>query len=232
MSGRRQPTELLIAKGKKHLTQAEIEERLNAEISAPDDRIEPPAYLSSRQKKTFRGIAGELRELKLISNLDCDALARLIIAQEHYIEVTRQLKKTPLMLRKYRATGRTDDDGKPEFEEFEEVNEAHYSLANLQQKFFTECRQGAADFGLTVSSRCRLVIPKAPEAKPNKFIDGFMSSVDGMSDADVWDGEESDGGSSTDDSGEGHISHGGRGDTEEKESTGGAPCDGNGAEGA
>ena len=209
MSGKRQPTELLIAKGKKHLTQAEIEERLNSEISAPDDRIDPPAYLSARQKKTFRGIAGELRELKLISNLDCDALARLIIAQEHYIEVTRQLKKTPLMLRKYRATGRTDDDGKPEFEEYEEVNEAHYSLANLQQKFFTECRQGAADFGLTVSSRCRLVIPKAPEAKPNKFIDGFMSSVDGMSDADVWDGEGSD-----------------------SSASGGDLSDGNGAEGA
>ena len=196
MSGKRQPTELLIAKGKKHLTQAEIDERLNAEISAPDDRIAPPAYLSARQKKTFRGIAGELRELKLISNLDCDALARLIIAQEHYAEVTKQLKKTPLMCRKYRPTGREDDDGSAEFEEYEGVNDAHYSLANLQQKFFNECRQGAADFGLTVSSRCRLVIPKAPEAKPNKFIDCYMSSVDGMSDADVWDGEGSRGSAS------------------------------------
>lgn len=178
MSGKRQPTAVVVAKGKKHFTKAEIAARENAEVSAPTDNIMPPAYLSAKQKKTFREIAAELLEAGLISNLDCDALARLIIAQEHYREVTRQLKKTPLMLKAWRETGRRSPDGKPEIEEHEIVNQAHYDLANLQQKFFTECRQGASDFGLTVSSRCRLVIPHTEEKKSNKFIDGFLRGDD------------------------------------------------------
>lgn len=35
---------------------------------------------------------------------------------------------------------------------------------------YCQPRQGASDFGMTVSSRCRLVVPKAKETKPeNKF---------------------------------------------------------------
>ena len=92
MSGKRQPTAVVVAKGKKHFTKAEIAARENAEVSAPTDNIMPPAYLSAKQKRTFREISAELLEVGLISNLDCDALARLIIAQDHYREVTRQLK--------------------------------------------------------------------------------------------------------------------------------------------
>lgn len=178
MSGKRQPTAVVVAKGKKHFTKAEIAARVNAEVAAATDNIVPPAYLSAKQKRTFREISAELLEVGLISNLDCDALARLIIAQDHYREVTRQLKRTPLMLKAWRETGRRDAEGKPETEEHEIVNQAHYDLANLQQKFFTECRQGASDFGLTVSSRCRLVIPHAEEKKSNKFIDGFLRGDD------------------------------------------------------
>lgn len=77
MAGQRQPTDLVVMNGRKHLTKAEIEARKNAEVTAPCDKVRPPSYLTPEQKKQFRKIAKELLEIKLISNLDCDALARL-----------------------------------------------------------------------------------------------------------------------------------------------------------
>ena len=97
MAGQRQPTDLVVMNGRKHLTKAEIEARKNAEVTAPCDKVRPPSYLTPEQKKQFRKIAKELLEIKLISNLDCDALARLLIAQTQYIEITEQIRETPLM---------------------------------------------------------------------------------------------------------------------------------------
>lgn len=51
MAGQRQPTDLVVMKGKKHLTKAEIEARKNAEVVAPNDKVKPPAYLTPEQKK-------------------------------------------------------------------------------------------------------------------------------------------------------------------------------------
>ena len=39
MAGQRQPTDLVVMKGKKHLTKAEIEARKNAEVVAPNDKV-------------------------------------------------------------------------------------------------------------------------------------------------------------------------------------------------
>jgi len=97
MAGQRQPTDLVVMNGRKHLTKAEIEARKNAEVVAPNDKVKPPSYLTPEQKKKFRKIAKELLEIKLIANVDCDALARLLIAQDQYIEITQQIRATPLM---------------------------------------------------------------------------------------------------------------------------------------
>lgn len=156
MAGQRQPIELLQAKGKKHLTKAEIEERMKTEVHAAADKVTPPKYLTESQKKTFRKIVKELRAIDLVTNLDVDALSRFVITQEQYNEVTEQLRHTDLMV---------------DFEGMSIVNPAYEKLTVLQDRFFKQCRQGAADFGLTVSSRCRLVVPKAKEQAPkeNKF---------------------------------------------------------------
>ena len=68
-------------------------------------------------------------------------------------------------------TGMKDEDGEPIMIEKEVVNAEVERLALLQDRYFKQCRQGAADFGLTVSSRCRLVVPKADKevTKENKF---------------------------------------------------------------
>lgn len=174
MAGQRQPTDLVVMKGKKHLTKAEIEARKNAEVVAPNDKVKPPSYLTPELKKKFRKLAKDLLEIKLIANVDCDALARLLIAQEQYIEITAQIRETPLMLDvPVYKTQTNPDTGKKEQVQVgtrQVVNGERERLMIIQDRCMKQCRQGASDFGMTVSSRCRLVVPKAKEKKPeNKF---------------------------------------------------------------
>ena len=49
MAGQRQPTDLVVMNGRKHLTKAEIEARKNAEVVAPNDKVKPPSYLTPEQ---------------------------------------------------------------------------------------------------------------------------------------------------------------------------------------
>lgn len=168
MSGQRQPISLIQAKGKKHLTKAEIAERERTEVKAAADKVTAPSYLTAKQKTKFRKIVKELRAIDLVSNLDVDALARLVIAQDKYTEITEELSKQPLMVTIKKPS--KDEDGNEIMIEEEVVNSKVERLAIIQDRYFRQCRQGASDFGLTVSSRCRLVVPKAnEEPKENKF---------------------------------------------------------------
>ena len=163
MPGQRQPIELVALKGKKHLTKAEIAERKKTEVKAAADKVTAPAYLTQTQKKAFKKIAKELQNIELITNLDIDSLARFVIAQEKYIEVTETLNRQPLMIQKEYL------NQKGETVMQTEVNTEVERLALLQDRYYKQCRQGAADFGLTISSRCRLVVPKAEEKPQYKF---------------------------------------------------------------
>ncbi|CAJ0600673.1 unnamed protein product [Cylicocyclus nassatus] len=160
MAGQRQPTDLVVMKGKKHLTKAEIEARKNAEVTAPNDKVRPPAYLSSDNKKKFRKLAKELLEIKLIANVDCDALARLLIAQEQFIEVTKQIEETPLMIDVpvYEMQENPDTGEKMQVQvgTRQVVNGERERLMIIQDRCMKQCRQGAGDFGMTVSSRCSM----------------------------------------------------------------------------
>lgn len=120
-------------------------------------------------EKDVQKIVKELRAIDLVSNLDVDALARLVIAQENYVAVTEEMKSQPLTIRM--EFKENDADGNPIIVERQVVNSTVERLALLQDRYFKQCRQGAADFGLTVSSRCRLVVPKADKETPkeNKF---------------------------------------------------------------
>lgn len=173
MAGQRQPTDLVILKGKKHFTKEEIEARKKAEVVAPGDNVEPPAYLSAKQKKTFEKLAGQLGEIDLIANLDCDALARLVIAQEQYVEVTRTIRKTPLMVEvpvfKEQVNPETGKKESVQAGTEKVVNGERERLMIIQDRCMKQCRQGAADFGMTVASRCRLVVPRVEEKPENKY---------------------------------------------------------------
>jgi len=149
MAGQRQPIELVIAKGKKNLTKAEIQERRDSEVKPIADNIIAPSYLSKKQKEEFYFYAEQLQKLKIMGETDNDALARYIISKDLYIKLSKQLTRKevlndPIILDKY--------------------------LKN-QDKMFKQCRASAVDLGLTISSRCKLVVPATKEApvKQNKF---------------------------------------------------------------
>jgi len=145
MPGQRQPLALLEHKGRKNLTKAEKEQRKATEVSAPSDKVEPPAYLSTKKRKQqFVEIAAELLDIGIMTNLDVDALARYVIAQDLYVKVSKQLLSSTM-------------------EDFSD-------LLNSQDKLFKQCRAAAMDLGLTISSRCRLVMPTPKEPpKDNRY---------------------------------------------------------------
>lgn len=167
MSGQRQPIELVIAKGKKNLTKSEIENRLNSEVKPVTDDIIAPTYLTAKQKTEFYKIANQLLKLKIMGETDVDALSRYIIAQNFYTDAVKDLRKLP--------------KEKPKKDDFVDMTEYYTvldlwykreeSLIKRQEKYFKQARSSANDLGLSISSRCKLVVPQSqPEApKENKF---------------------------------------------------------------
>ena len=148
MARPRQPVDLLIANDKKHLTKEEIEQRRASEIKPCIDKIEAPPYLTKKQKQEFHEIADQLKKLNIMGETDVDALARYITSRDLYISAVKKL----------RSREAKDDI----------VTYAYYS--KIQDRFFKQCRVCAMDLGLTISSRCKLVVPDPPEkTKENKF---------------------------------------------------------------
>ena len=92
-----------------------------------------------------------------MSNLDCDALARYLQAESEYERVTLQLNKEQLMIEEYNE----------QEEKIYVVNKEYERLVIVQDKFFKQARSAASDLGLTISSRCKLVLPKTEIEKDN-----------------------------------------------------------------
>ena len=149
MAGQRQPIDLVIAKGKKHLTKEEIEERRKSEVKPLTDDIAPPAFLTKKQKDEFNKISDQLQRLKIMSETDVDTLARYVVANTFYINAVRKLRS------------RNVKDNPVLFEKW----------LKIQEKMFNQARACANDLGLSISSRCKLVVPAAEktEEKSNKF---------------------------------------------------------------
>lgn len=146
----KQPLAVVEARGKKHLTKAEKAERLAREVQPITDNIEAPSYLNAAQQKEFYKIANQLQKLKIMGETDTDALARYIVANTSYIHSVRQLRKKVVK----------DDPIKYE------------AWSKVQERYFKQCRACANDLGLTISSRCRLVVPETKDSTPpkaNKF---------------------------------------------------------------
>ncbi|WP_211750350.1 phage terminase small subunit P27 family [Paenibacillus sp. Marseille-Q4541] len=175
MAGQRQPINLLLIKGNKNLTKKEIEERKKQEIKAPADKVRAPSYLSKEHKKEFNKIAAELQKIEIISNLDVDALARYIISRALYLKITDQLLyRDPIRIYDVNESDQIDGELIPNTTTLEMASEVFSDLLNTQDKLFKQCRQAASDLGLTIASRCRLVVPKAPaKGEPSPFDQRF-----------------------------------------------------------
>lgn len=148
MARPRQPIAVVKAKGKKHLTKAEIEEREKTELKVDLKDIEIPGYLEKDLKEEFQEIAAKLLKIGIMTELDEDCLARYLISKKLYLNYTDRINK------KIKSKSILETE----------------KLMTLQDKAFKQCRACATDLGLTIASRCRLVMPKEPEKpKENKF---------------------------------------------------------------
>ena len=150
MAGQRLPIEVVQARGSKHLTKEEIQERKECEIKPVTDDIIAPDYLTKKQKDTFYKLASQLEKLKIMGETDVDALARYIVANDSYVHATKQLRKSEVK----------NDPMKYE------------SWSKIQERNFKMVRASANDLGLSISSRCKLVVPganKEDKPKENKF---------------------------------------------------------------
>jgi P27 family predicted phage terminase small subunit len=164
MPNPKQPIKLIQAKGKKHLTKSEIEERALSEPQPITDGIAPPNFLLKPQKKRFDEIANQLQDLGVMGVTDCDALGRYIIAEDMYIKITDKLTEAMESSNLYLDMDDFDVD------EYMGALKVVEKYAGLQDKYFKQCRAAANDLGLSISARCRLVVPKAQEKPPeNKF---------------------------------------------------------------
>ena len=145
----KEPIALVQAKGKKHLTKAEIEQRKSEELNVPNDSIEAPAYLIKSQKAEFDRIAKILIDLEIMTNLDCDALAGYIVARDGWVNAGKMLrskdvKNDPFIFDKW---------------------------TKIEDRYRKQMRSAAHDLGLTITSRGKIVAPikETPAPPENKF---------------------------------------------------------------
>jgi P27 family predicted phage terminase small subunit len=155
---------LNLANGGKNWTKDEIQERLSSEVQPVTDGIAAPSFLTAKQRKEFDRIAAQLQKLKIMGETDCDTLGRYIVAQDLYAQAVKDLRA----IRKLRPK----DTGDPLLDLSNAVAWAEMlnKLDKRCERYFKQATTAAAALGLTISSRCKLVVPvKEEPPKQNKF---------------------------------------------------------------
>ena len=173
MAGKRRPMEVnlsVVENGKgKHWTKAEVESRKASETKLPKPKaLKPPSWLSDPGKKLFRNYAKQLLEFPagVISTLDVGTLARYCDCELSYAEASNQ-KSFWLEVSRRRleaicndeAVSASNADRKKVEEAYEETKEQIDFWTSQMVKFEKIARSCATEMGMTVSSRCRLVVP-------------------------------------------------------------------------
>lgn len=185
MAGKRQPTDLVKANGRKHLSSAEEEARRDREVHVPPaNSVEPPDWFpkKTKLKAEYREIAEVLMAAGLFSELDRDVLAQYFVARERWLEAdseaARAIKaaaKAEAMVDKLSAKAAKrgadladDDEGEDAEDERAQAEAAAAEAAkrakdwaSVQNTYFRQARQCAETMGLSVSARCRIQVPEA-----------------------------------------------------------------------
>ena len=149
MPGPRQKLSVLEGNGRKHLSKAEKAQRAAQEVDLPKPKtMRLPKWLPEEHRKEFRALAKELLAADMgAAQLDRDTLGRYVVAQAQYAQVCRMAGEA--------------------LEEGDAVQAEKWS--KLQDTCFKQARACANDMGMTITSRCRLVLPEGarpPEVNP------------------------------------------------------------------
>ena len=82
-----------------------------------------------------------------MTNLDCEVLARYIILENQFQQISTKLMSLYI----------EDED--------------YYKFCTLQDKIFKQVRQVGNDLGLSISSRCKLVMPTKQEEEKEESLE-------------------------------------------------------------
>lgn len=104
------------------------------EVAIPD----PPEHLEGRERDVFTEMAGKLARMRIMSNVDADALAIYAVNYVRWQEATATVRETGLLMR--------SPQGFP-------LQNPALAVANKAQDV---CLKILAEFGMTPSSRTRV----------------------------------------------------------------------------
>lgn len=157
MSGRRQPTDVVKANGRKHLSRAEEAERRAGEIQAPPpESCDAPQWLPKKLHKEFSAMAERLADLSLYSDFDQDVLGQYYLCRDRWQAADKKAAKAI----------RSGND------------EQARAWTTVQGAYFKQARQCAESMGLSVSSRCKLVVPRGMDDEQDKS-NPFLQVIQG-----------------------------------------------------
>lgn len=158
MAGSRLPLEVLDGRGKKHLSKRERAKREEQDIknNEPVKRLTPPKWLTESLKEEFLRISKALIALlpNTITRLDGDTIAAYCVAHNEWRAATSRLNAALM-------------NGDPK--------EAD-SWSKVQQRCFAQARACANDLGMTITSRCRLVLPEGAKPKEENPFEAMMKA--------------------------------------------------------
>ena len=131
--------------------------KLNLNAPEPEGMPNCPTGLSRAAKNEWRRVARELHNLGLLTLVDRAALAVYCDAWEKWAQATEALDMHGLTMEYQNKAGATNVVSRPE--------------VGIATKYAGIVKSFCAEFGLTPSSRCRLVLPKDQEV--DQFEDDF-----------------------------------------------------------
>ena len=140
MAGKRQPTTLVESNGRKHLTRAEADSRRDREVHVPSpEQITPPRWLPKRLHRDYLEIGEILLAAGLYTELDRDVLGQYFLTRDRWIRADKKAAA---------AISKGDEKLAREW-------------TGVESSYFKQARQCTESMGLSVTSRCRIVVPPA-----------------------------------------------------------------------
>lgn len=143
------PIEVILSKGKFHISKREIAERREKEPKPVIEGIAVPECLTTEvQRKAFWKYCEQLKNLKIMGESDCEILARYVLELEEHRNLTRQLRS----------------------QEVQEDFELHRKVLIMQKKVSETLLAIEKELGFTPRARANCVVPKSErEEKVNRF---------------------------------------------------------------
>lgn len=198
MPGPRQKLSVLEGNGRKHLSKTEKAQRAAQEVNLPKPaKLPVPKWLPPQYRTAYRKLSKQLLAVDMgVAELDADTVARYVVSVALYDQMTQQVND--LMIHAEERSDKLMDKlgealaaQQPDPVELAEMLEhlvaakaatgkALAAAVKNQNTYFTQARACANDMGMTITSRCRLVLPESSQPKePNAFEDMLRRKMPG-----------------------------------------------------